>query len=86
VALLSSILVLLVLCFTHSQAIKGLCYYGPIKGLFWSHVTVFVLLTLGGSWPVEDPYLLISRFLSLFYFSFFALLGVYRRLWDHLLS
>jgi len=79
-ALVASILVLLVLCFSHSQAIKGLSYYGPIKGIFWGHVTVFVLLTLGGSWPVEAPFLALSRFLSLLYFSFFALLGEYRRI------
>lgn len=48
-ALLASVAVLLVLSFTHGQSIKGLSYYGPVKALFWLHVTVFFLLTLGGS-------------------------------------
>jgi len=48
-ALFSSILVLAVLPFGHSQSMKGLSFYGPVKGLFWGHVTVFILLTLGGS-------------------------------------
>ena len=48
-ALFTSILILAVLPFTHSQRMKGLAFYGPVKGMFWCHVTVFFLLTLGGS-------------------------------------
>jgi len=48
-ALFVSIFVLGLLPITHSQLMKGLTYYGPVKALFWCHVTVFFLLTLGGS-------------------------------------
>lgn len=48
-ALFASVAVLLVLSFTHGQSIKGLSFYGPVKALYWLHVTVFFLLTLGGS-------------------------------------
>jgi len=77
-ALVCSILILMVLTVTHYQAMKGLIYYGPVKALFWSHVVVFLLLTAGGSWPVQPPYLNLTRILSVFYFSFYALLGFFR--------
>lgn len=85
-ALVGSILILIILTITHFQAMKGLVYYGPVKAMFWFHVVVFCLLTAGGSWPVEAPYLILSRILSLHYFSFYALLGFYRWLWDLSLS
>jgi len=77
-ALVFSILILIVLSITHFQIMKGLAYYGPVKAMFWAHVVTFVLLTAGGSWPVEAPFLVLSRVLSVFYFSFYGLLGLYR--------
>jgi len=48
-ALLSSIFILALLSVSRLSLIKGLSYYGPVKGYFWCQVSVFVLLTLGGS-------------------------------------
>jgi len=84
-ALVCSILILAILPLNHNQCIKGLVYYGPVKSLFWLHVVTFVLLTIGGSWPVEEPYILLSSLLSIHYFSFYFLLGYSRRLWDSVL-
>jgi len=81
-ALVGSIVILILLSVNHSQRIKGLTFYGPVKAIFWLHVVTFLILTAGGSWPVEDPYLILSRALSLLYFSFYALIGLYRWLWD----
>jgi len=75
-----SILILITLTITHNQAMKGLVYYGPVKAAFWSHVVIFLLLTAGGSWPVEAPFLVLSRILSICYFRFYVLLGPYRYL------
>lgn len=77
-ALVSSILILLVLPGLHTQIIKGLSYYGPIKGYFWSHVVVFSLLTAGGHWPIEAPFLLLTRQLTACYFLFYFALGLLR--------
>jgi len=79
-ALVGSILILMVLTVSHFQAMKGLAYYGPVKALFWFHVVIFLLLTAGGSWPVEPPFLSLTRVLSVGYFSFYVLLGFYRYL------
>jgi len=85
-ALVCSILILIILPLTHYQSIKGLVYYGPVKALFWLHVVTFVLLTLGGSWPVEAPYDILSSLFSVLYFSFYFLLGFYRWVWDSVLD
>jgi len=85
-ALVGSIFILMLLSVTHFQSMKGLTFYGPVKAAFWLHVTVFLILTAGGSWPVEDPYTFLSRSLSLLYFSFYALIGLYRWLWDKALA
>lgn len=69
-----SLFILALLTVTHNQYMKGLSFYGPLKGYFWAFVVVFVLLTLGGAWPVEDPFLLISRSLAAFYFCFYLTL------------
>jgi len=85
-ALVVSILILLLLSLTHSQLMKGISFYGPVKFTFWLHVVIFFLLTLGGSWPVDTPYLELIRVFSILYFSFYFLLGFWRRLWDTILS
>jgi len=85
-ALLCSVLILILLSLTHSQLMKGLSFYGPVKFIYWLHVVRFCLLTLGGTWPVNTPYLEVIRLFSLLYFSFYFLLGVWRHLWDSLLS
>lgn len=81
-ALASSILVLSSLPFSHFCRGKSLSTYGPVKGVFWSQVVVFWLLTLAGFWPVSDPYLFVSRFFSCFYFGFFVIFPLCRVLWD----
>ena len=85
-ALLSSILILLSLCHTHTQAMKGLSFYGLVKLIFWSLVTIFWLLTLFGALPMEPPFSNLVRFITFFYFAFFATLSFCRMFWDFLLS
>lgn len=85
-ALLISILILGTLSYMHPQAIKGLCFYGPVKSLFWGFVTTFILLTISGRWPTEAPYLQVTSVLSCLYFFFFFVLGVSCLFWDWAIS
>jgi len=65
---------------------KPLSFYGPVKGLFWGFIRVFILLTLAGSWPVVAPFVFVSRVLTISYFAFFFLMPLIRFLFDYLLS
>lgn len=85
-ALFSSIVILLFLSYSHTQCITGLSYYGFVKAFFWAFVTVFVLLTIAGSWPAEQPFIIVTQCASVFYFLFFPLLVPLRAFWDFLLS
>jgi len=87
VSLFCSILFLLSLPFTFKQTVKGNTFNPFSKYLYWFFILTFLLLTIGGGWPVEEPYTITSRFFSLCYFSFFLLnlplrLGVEKTLWQ----
>ena len=71
--LISAILLLLVIPFMNKQALKGNTFYPVSKILVWSFVLSFLVLTFGGSWPVEEPYVSTTRFFTYIYFSFFVL-------------
>jgi len=81
-SMLCSMLILFSLPLTHKQSMKGLAFYGPVKFLFWLFVTDFCLLTVSGTWPVVEPFIRVSCFLTVSYFSFFFVLGPSRYFWD----
>jgi len=82
VALFGSLGMLVFLCFHPMSSMKTLTYYGPVKAYYWCFVACFGLLTVAGSWPVSAPFLLLSRCLSAFYFSWFLWLPILKWLWD----
>ena len=80
--LFGSLLILLSLPVLHINSLKGTAYYPFAKMLFWRFVISFFMLTLGGAWPVEYPYVAVSQFFSVYYFSFFLLSTPLRIGWD----
>jgi len=85
VGLLFSILLLHSLPFLNKNTLKGNTFYPLRKALHWSFVLSFVMLTFGGGWPVEEPYIRTRRLFSILYFSFFLLLTPLRLLWDKII-
>ena len=73
VGLFASIRILFLMPFLNKNTFKGNSFYPISKALHWSQVVSFVILTLGGSWPVEEPYVLTCRIFSVIYFSYFVL-------------
>lgn len=96
VGLLCSLLFLLFMPFMDRFAFKGNTFYPLRKALHWSFFLSFLLLTVGGAWPVDEPYITTARLCSLSYFSFFVIhlplrklndllvLPYVRDLWRHL--
>nr|YP_010148789.1 cytochrome b [Artemia salina]QQV69654.1 cytochrome b [Artemia salina] len=72
IALVSSILILVSLPFTFKPKFRGLEFYSVAQPLFWSWVSVFLLLTWIGARPVEDPYIFLGQILTCAYFSYFV--------------
>jgi len=85
VGLFSSLALLLTLPFFNKNTLKGNTFYPLRKILHWSFVLSFSMLTLGGSWPVDEPYVTTSRFFSLLYFRYFLLNLPLRLIWDRLM-
>jgi len=81
VGLFSSLLLLLVMPF-FNNAIKGNKFYPCRKAFYWIFVLSFFLLTIGGGWPVEEPYYSTRQIFTLVYFSFFVLHYPLRLTWD----
>ena len=73
IALVLSILILISLPFLHTSKLKSLGFRPLGKILYWSFIMNFILLTWIGSKPVEEPFILIGQFSSIFYFSYFLI-------------
>lgn len=86
VGLFMSLLILLSLPFSHINSIKSNSYYPFSKAFFWMFVISFLILTLGGAWPVELPYVAVRQFFSVFYFFYFVGAAPLRVAWDRVIS
>jgi len=71
--LFSSVLLFLIMPLMTKYTLKGNTFYPLSKILHWCFIVVFLLLTVGGAWPVDEPYLISRRVLTWIYFSFFVL-------------
>jgi len=67
------------------QLMKGLVFYGPVKFLFWVHVSSFILLTLGGTWPAEYPFSRVLFWVSTVFIFYHILLTHACKFWENLI-
>nr|YP_009677013.1 cytochrome b [Dorcus hansi]QDH81673.1 cytochrome b [Dorcus hansi] len=82
VALVMSILILLIVPFTNKKKMLSTQFYPINKILFWSFLTIVILLTWIGARPVEDPYISVGQILTILYFSYFIINPLIHSLWD----
>nr|YP_010322854.1 cytochrome b [Cornularia pabloi]UKP87542.1 apocytochrome b [Cornularia pabloi] len=73
-AMASSLLVPLLLPYVHTSKLRALTFRPLGKIAFWFLVADFLLLTWLGANPVEEPYVMVGQFASLFYLCYFLLL------------
>ena len=86
IALAISIAILFILPFTHKAKFRRLTFYPLNQIIFWSLITIVILLTWIGARPVEDPYILTGQVLTILYFSYYLINPVSLILWDKLLD
>nr|ATA58367.1 cytochrome b [Plistospilota sp. JZ-2017] len=84
IALVMSIAILFFMPFTITNS-RGLQYYPINQFLFWSMVTIVILLTWIGARPVEDPYILTGQILTVLYFLYYILNPLIIKTWDNIL-
>nr|YP_010463329.1 cytochrome b [Ischyja manlia]UUJ37857.1 cytochrome b [Ischyja manlia]WCO10532.1 cytochrome b [Ischyja manlia] len=85
IALIMSIMILIILPFTFNKKIQGIQFYPINQLLFWTLVTMIILLTWIGARPVEDPYIITGQLLTIFYFSYFIVNPLINKYWDNLI-
>nr|YP_008757580.1 cytochrome b [Octostigma sinensis]AEV44845.1 cytochrome b [Octostigma sinensis] len=85
VALVLSILILMILPFTFQNKLQSNQFYPLNQILFWSFLSITILLTWIGARPVEDPYLITGQILTFMYFSYFIIQPLASKTWNNLL-
>nr|YP_010729972.1 cytochrome b [Parnassius tianschanicus]WEF74921.1 cytochrome b [Parnassius tianschanicus] len=85
IALVMSILILIILPLTFNKKIQGIQFYPINQMLFWSMVSIIILLTWIGARPVEDPYIITGQLLTILYFSYFLINPIINKIWDNLI-
>nr|QZQ52560.1 cytochrome b [Calliteara horishanella] len=85
IALIMSILILITLPFTFNKKIQGIQFYPINQIMFWSLITIIILLTWIGARPVETPYIMTGQLLTILYFSYFIINPFLNKYWDNLI-
>nr|YP_010701994.1 cytochrome b [Huananpotamon koatenense]WCL18756.1 cytochrome b [Huananpotamon koatenense] len=86
IALVLSVMIIMILPFSHSSKFRSLMFYPSNQIVFWCLVSIIILLTWIGARPVEPPYILTGQILTILYFSFYLLNPFTLIYWDKMLK
>nr|WGT87558.1 cytochrome b [Sclomina erinacea] len=86
IAMVVSIAIIAILPFTNKNKFQGLTFYPINQVLFWSFVSILMMLTWIGAKPVEDPFILTGQILTMVYFMYFIINPMMLKMWDWLLE
>nr|ALO70832.1 cytochrome b [Philonthus fimetarius] len=82
IALVMSIAILIFMPYINKKKIQSTQFYPINKVLFWSLLTIIILLTWIGARPVEDPYILTGQILTIVYFLYYLINPFIAKIWD----
>nr|YP_010284557.1 cytochrome b [Xoanodera maculata]UKQ56300.1 cytochrome b [Xoanodera maculata] len=85
IALVLSIAILYIMPFINKKKFLSTQFYPINKILFWSLLTIVIMLTWIGARPVEDPYIITGQILTVAYFSYYIISPLAAKAWDHIL-
>nr|AVJ52614.1 cytochrome b [Diolcus irroratus] len=83
-AMVLSIAIILILPLTNNGKFQGNTFYPLNKFLFWSFITIMILLTWIGARPAEEPYIFTGQILTTLYFMYFMINPAILKSWDKL--
>nr|YP_010146978.1 cytochrome b [Conosia irrorata]QQP21500.1 cytochrome b [Conosia irrorata] len=86
IALVLSIAILFILPITHMSKFQGIQFYPINQILFWSLVTIVILLTWIGARPVEIPFILTGQILTILYFLYYIMNPMISFWWDKIIN
>nr|AMW67850.1 cytochrome b [Dilar sp. YW-2016] len=85
IALVMSIAILFTLPFYFLNNIQGTQFYPLNKILFWSMISMVLLLTWIGARPVEIPFIITGQILTVTYFLYFMINPMVAKIWNKLI-
>uniref|UniRef100_A0AB39U335 Cytochrome b n=1 Tax=Anomala xantholoma TaxID=3240852 RepID=A0AB39U335_9SCAR len=85
IALVMSIAILFIMPMINKKKFSSTQFYPINKILFWSFVSIVILLTWIGARPVEDPYILTGQILTMLYFIYYFINPVIHMTWDYII-
>nr|AIW06125.1 cytochrome b [Leptocorisa sp. MT-2014] len=82
VAMILSIVIITILPITNKSKFQTTAFYPLNKMLFWTFITIMILLTWIGARPAEEPFITTGQVLTMMYFSYFIINPLTLMLWD----
>lgn len=86
IAIFAALLILFILPYTAPQSRRGNPFYPANQILFWSLITIWLLLTWIGGRPVEYPFDILGLWLTILYFLYYPLNPLVALIWDKALE
>nr|YP_004021902.1 cytochrome b [Phraortes sp. Iriomote Island]BAJ24502.1 cytochrome b [Phraortes sp. Iriomote Island] len=84
IALMMSILILMIMPLYKSK-FQGNTFYPINQMYYWMMINTFMMLTLMGAKPVEEPYIMMSQVLTIMYFMYFLTDNWIKMMWDKMM-
>nr|URW97663.1 cytochrome b [Songthela sp.] len=84
-ALFSSLLILFIFPISFMHKFQSTSFYPFSKIMFWSLLSIFLLLTWMGAQPVEPPFSMMSLHLTLLYFLYFPSFMMSFKIYDSMI-
>nr|UPL65738.1 cytochrome b [Hygia sp.] len=85
-AMIVSIMIIVMLPITNKSKFQSMLFYPANKLLFWTFVTIIILLTWIGARPAEEPFISMGQMLTTLYFAYFVINPIMLKLWDKINS
>nr|YP_009178827.1 cytochrome b [Agasicles hygrophila]ALJ78622.1 cytochrome b [Agasicles hygrophila]ASO76778.1 cytochrome b [Agasicles hygrophila] len=85
IALVMSIAILYILPFISNKKFLSSQFYPLSKLLFWSLLSITIMLTWIGARPVEEPYIISGQILTVLYFLYYFLNPLTNKYWDYMM-
>nr|QCI09194.1 cytochrome b [Geotomus sp. FS-2019] len=82
IAMVMSIIIIMLPPLTNNNKFQGLLFYPMNKFLFWTFVTILILLTWIGARPAEEPFIFMGQMLTCLYFIYFLINPMTLKMWD----
>nr|YP_010311877.1 cytochrome b [Grypocephalus pallipectus]UNA71185.1 cytochrome b [Grypocephalus pallipectus]UPL65777.1 cytochrome b [Grypocephalus pallipectus] len=82
VAMILSIAIIIILPLINKSKFQTTAFYPMNKLLFWTFVTIMMLLTWIGARPAEEPFITTGQVLTVLYFMYFIVNPMILMFWD----